>query len=359
MSLLARRSISPTAISDVSDASPTGSPNTVYGRLVNAVPHVHYNLDTNTIASRKGSVIQSDQEYGPIAAEVRRLLVAPRSRAGGLNGRLTFNDLDSLLSHFRVDVFGADTVDDIWVTMCEVCGFKLAPAFLSDVTAIASVIEQFGGKAPEVKRIPPRERSMSPTVSSARKAVAHVQHDRRQLTPSNRPQDVRVFQRLTKDAAESRRRRDDVRRAGAQERDERAVAECTFTPRLGKVARGGSAGRVHSFDGPTQSSLSRVAPKAAAAEVDDYVDVGMQLRRSLPSQVPSQVPIGYVEAVSRLRQGAADRANTRQTFEESLRAPQHVSARRADHLATGTILRISVPSLGEIVHVRLASPRRH
>jgi hypothetical protein len=362
MRSLARRSISPTAISDVSDASPPGSPRAVYGRLVNAVPHVHYNVDAAAVPRRSVPPTSADQKSSTVAAEVRRLLSASRSTPGGLAGRLTFSDLDRLLSHFRVDVFGADTVDDIWVSLCEVCGFKLAPAFISDASAIASVLEQFGGSAPEVKpqrSLPPRERSMSPTVSSARKNVMQQNQHQTRISPARQLHGTAVFQRLTRDAEVSRARRDDIQRSRALERDEQAASECTFTPTLRKHGRRVTQdGRSGGFDGPTQSSLSRVlAPRILDSETEDArLDAAPQIRRSLPTHVPNQVPVGYVEAVSRLRHGATER-HGRQSFEESLRGPR-VASERDDHLSTGTILRISVPSLGEVVHVRLASPRR-
>ncbi|CUG81301.1 Hypothetical protein, putative [Bodo saltans] len=363
-SAIARRSISPTAISDVSDASPTGSPRAASGRLVNTVPHVHYNVDATTPGRRSlPHPSSADQRPGPIFTEVRRLLSSSRSTPGGLGGRLTFSDLDRLLSHFRVDVFGADTVDDIWVSLCELCGFKVAPAFISDVSAITSVLEQFGGRAPEAKpqrSLPPRERSMSPTVSSARKNITQQQRYVRVTPASKQHHGTEVFSRLTRDAEVSRTRRDDIQRTRALERDEMSASECTFTPHLGKHNRSVPDGRSHGYDGPTQSSLSRVLTPRRLDPEDDAAGVeGVPyVRRSLPSHVPNQVPVGYVEAVSRLRHGASERLNGRQSFEESLRGPCVVSERKQDPLLSGTILRISVPSLGEVVHVRLASPRR-
>lgn len=364
-SMLARRSISPAAISDVSDASPTGR-STVYERLVHVVPHVHYNI--NGVAPKDGWKRSTDRPSSGsaeapvvlIAREVQRLLNAPRSSFLGLGGRLTFSDLDRLLSHFRVDVFGADTVDDIWVVICEVCGFKQAPAFISDVNAIASVIDQYGGKAPAAATKyagQSRERSMSPTISSARKRIVTEQpHSQRK--PNIRTKSPIVFDRLTRDAAYSRERHNDAQRQRDQQRKDEALHECTFTPRISRAHR---SGRTHGFDGPTQSSILRAAPCALQTERDELQvtdAVQTPFRRSLPSHVPHQVPVGYVEAVSRLRHGAAERAHSRQSFEETLRNSRAPTTSNADHLTSGTILRIAVPSLGEVVHVRLASPKR-
>jgi hypothetical protein len=364
MSSVARRSLSPTAISDVSDASPPGRQHAVYQRLANNVPHIHYDIRSGDEQNRKtpphSIPISADT---PIAVEVLRLLETRRSSSGGLGGRLTFNDLDKLLSHFCVDVFGADTVDDIWVTMCEVSGFQLAPAFLSDPNAIASVLEQYGGKVPEVKRerasSATKERSMSPTISSARKRVALVRCGVRQpYVHSTRSQHASpvVFQRLLRDASASRHRQEEDQRSAEERRNLEAMRECTFVPHLG--GRSKTSRRLRHFDEPTQSSLQRTAPQDHQTREDSVgADAPLPLQiRSHPSYVPHQVPIGYVEAVSRLRHCAVERVSGRKSFEESLRSSY--PTRQPTNIANGTILRIAVPSLGEIVHVRLASPKR-
>lgn len=380
-----QRSFSPdsTTLSEASDSPRQKTVAAVYAQL--ATPSVEFRVAPITPAASSTRAVDTaaacanDLRPLDIAGHVRQLLALPRSR-GGLEGQLRFSDLDWVLSYFRVNVFSADTMDDIWVALCDAERCCVPPPYVFQESAITGVLEKFGARVPKGsgKQTP---RCMTPTASSSRKSypTRHPSVQSPAASKKHKPSGGRatspaVFQRLLADVETARERQrlwEDQQRA---EEERRATDGCTFAPLLHSSRRRGGehdAGQSSSrYSNPTRSSqlrmTSRGAARSATAESAAAIDEEQRalhtspvaIRRSSPHRVPTQVPVGFVEAVARLRSSALQHSKRAADFPSSLRSGASNSARYAElqqSMKDGTILRIPVPSLDDVVNVRLSS----
>lgn len=388
-----RRSMSPsdTVVSDESGASPRNVPVSAT-RSHPRSELAHVRRPSSPLKREYNNTIRS--EGTPMEAAVRAMLSNSRED-GGLGGSLRFSDVQNVVKCFGVHNLSRDTIDDIWMTLCELSGATEPPSQFVDCRLIADVLSAFGCRfsasqrsisSAGAKPIPVQQpmRCMSPTISSQlkvdarfarmRQSTPHEEHSAHPVTRSTTP---KLFVRLHKEAESSRLRHlaQERERAEALEQERRLM--CTFTPQ--RTHRSASAARTrpaidegHPWNGkvtqPTQSSLDRTKPASitlpSSGEGSSMLSSTEQWketipRRSSPSRAPEQVPVGYVEAVARLRQCALQHVQRPSSFEASLRNTENrLHALELERKITeGSILRLPAPSLSDVVEVKLAAKR--
>ena len=131
-----------------------------------------------------------------------------------------------------------------------------------------------------------------------------------------------------------------------------SIAQCTFTPQVGRAA---SRRTVSTYDRDTESYRHKHAIDAtegAESHQDDQIEPLQPLPATFfrpPPPLPDAVPIGYVDAVARLRRSAATHEQRFRGFPEHLRAANNKNTK--EKAQPSTILRL--PGEAEAINIWL------
>ncbi|KPI87549.1 hypothetical protein ABL78_3346 [Leptomonas seymouri] len=221
------------------------------------------------------------------------------------------------------------------------------------VETVSSGRKRLTGASPLSRsRRHPSPSQMQATSPSRRHSIAAP--DLRDSAPPQHDSNT-VFFRLYENGLEQQRKRGAAKPLAADDE----IAECTFKPKLQPYTFKGSSaaeGRLH-YNKPTKSFFAKLVDGAERS--GDAIDMAPETPRVAYHPAPgpsSNVPVGYVKGVARLRRYLASRYQ-HTDFKSSLRDVVH---RDVERLADAPILRlpVTVEGVADTVDVRLASASR-
>lgn len=266
-------------------------------------------------------------------------------RPNGFGGRLRFDDLEKLFCMLHVDPTEAER-DDLWTEMIFLFNNGKPCAWIDDISLIVHSLSVSGlwesppppPTAPPVAPAAPsadtdsdsKLRYLWPTVCSARRTATsggklfHVA----QPIPAafSRPSTATVatLERLSKPKEQM-----NCKLPTSTAPDD-SIAQCTFAPKVGRSA---SRRTTSTYQRETESYRNKhpqPADGAADALVEEDDEKGATSHGAPiaqasffrpPPPLPDAVPIGYVDAVARLRRSATTHERRFRGFPESLRSP--------------------------------------